>query len=307
MDQLIGYEPQMTKEEVRKLYNRLAEDFAKKPFQQVYEECEEYIKKYYSCWHLQNQIGILLVNHVNLAGDQDKMKGIMERAMEIFTRVEKSGDDVALAKLALQMKAICYMTQQQPTEAIDILENLNEHIMSTESLLVKAYQMKGDQRKAIEHLQGYTITNLLTILEAATDFFQMYAGQPERMTQFYRLYTRLSSLFEIEQMYPVALIKIHLVAALVYASIGNNIAAMDALEQYVILVNKSKQGNFMLQGNLYFDSLEGYYRSADIETSTPRSSKIIWNDLRNALLNNPAFAALETEERFQQIKKRLEI
>lgn len=307
VDQLIGYEPQMAKEDVRKLYQRLAEDFAKRPFQQVYEECEEYIKKYISCWYLQNQMGILLLNHANLAGDPKKEKEIIEKALEIFTRIEKSGEDVALAKLALQMKAICQMALQQPVEAIDILENLNEHIMSTESLLVKAYQMKGDRKKAMEYLQGYTVKNLLAMLEAATDFFQMYANQPDRMTQFYQLYVRLGGLFEVEQMYPVAMMKIHLVAALVYASAGNKKAAMDALEQYVISVNRAKQISFTLHNNLYFDNLEGYYSCTDVEKEAPRNPKVIWNDLKNALLNNPAFAELEKEERFQQIKKRLEI
>lgn len=307
VDQLIGYEPQMAKEDVRKLYHRLADDFAKRPFQQVYEECEGYLRKYLSCWYLQNQIGLLLVNHANLAGDPEMTNVVIERALEIFTRVERSGEDVALAKLALQMKAICHIALQQPVEAIDILEDLNEHIMSTESLLVKAYQMKGDRKKAMVNLQGYTIKNLLAMLEAATDFLQMYADQPDRMTQFYQLSVRLGSLFEVEQMYPVAMMKIHLIAALVYVSGGNKKAAMDALEQYVISVNRAKQTNFTVRNNIYFDNLESYYASNDVEQEAPRNPKVIWNDLKNALLNNPAFAVLEKEERFQQIKKRLEI
>jgi transcriptional regulator with XRE-family HTH domain/gamma-glutamylcyclotransferase (GGCT)/AIG2-like uncharacterized protein YtfP len=307
VDQLIGYEPQMTKEEVRKLYHRLADKFAKEPFDKVYGECEEYIKKYFSSWYLQHQLALLFVNHANLAGDLDRAKGIMEKALEMFIRVEKSSDDVALARLSLQMESVCYLALTRPVEAIDILENLNEQIMSTESLLVKAYQMKGDQKKAMEHLQGHTILNLLTMLGAAPDYFQMYAGQPERMTKYYKLYVKLGELFEVEQMYPAALIQIHLVAAMVYVSQGDKNSAMDALEQYMLLVNRSKQRDFLLQGNDYFDELEGYYSSLDIESEAPRSSKVIWNDIKNALLSNPAFAVLEPEERFQQIKRRLEI
>ncbi len=52
IDQLIGYEAQMSEEDVRKLYRRLSEAFAKEPFDNVYSECEEYIKKYFSCWNL---------------------------------------------------------------------------------------------------------------------------------------------------------------------------------------------------------------------------------------------------------------
>lgn len=306
VDRLIGYEPQMAKEDVRKLYHRLAEDFVKKPFEKVYAECEEYIKKYFSCWYLQNQMALLLVNHSNLAGNPERMKEILQRALEIFTRVEKSSDNISIAKLALHLKAYCYLALQQPAEAVDILENLIEQPISTESLLVKAYQIKGDQKKAIEHLQGYTFLNLMMLLEAATDYFQMYADQPDRMKEYYSLFVQLSEVFEIEQLYPVALIKIHLTAAMTYAMHDNKAAALDALERCVDLINKSEKEVFKLHGSRIFDALEDYYSSIDIETTTPRSSKLIWADLINAILQNPSFAALENEERFKKLKAKIE-
>ena len=39
VDELIGYKPQMTKEDIRKLYLRLAKDFSQKPAKEVFEEC----------------------------------------------------------------------------------------------------------------------------------------------------------------------------------------------------------------------------------------------------------------------------
>ena len=38
VDELIGYKPQMTKEDIRKLYLRLAKDFSQKPAKEVFEE-----------------------------------------------------------------------------------------------------------------------------------------------------------------------------------------------------------------------------------------------------------------------------
>jgi transcriptional regulator with XRE-family HTH domain len=305
VDRLLGYEPQMAKEDVRKLYHRLADDFAREPFEKVYEECEGYIKKYFSCWYLQNQMALLLVNHCSLAGDTELIMKILERALELFIRVEKSSDDVALAKLALQMEAFCYLTLQRPVEAIDILEKLNEQLMTTESLLVRAYQMKGDLKKAIEHLQGYTVVNLMAIIDAASDYFQMYADQPERMQEYYRLYLQLCEVFEVEQLYPAALIKIYFAAAMVYISQGNKEACMDSLEQYAGLVNRLDKDSFKLPGSRIFDALEGYYSSVDIETTAPRSAKVIWKDIIDGVLHNPAFEPLEQEERFKKIKAEL--
>ena len=41
VDELINYQPQMTKEDIQKLYLRLSNDFAQKPFDQVMDEIRE--------------------------------------------------------------------------------------------------------------------------------------------------------------------------------------------------------------------------------------------------------------------------
>ena len=69
MDELMGYEPQMSKEDIRKLYLSLSSDFTIKPFDEVLEHCREIAKKYFSCFPLLFQIGALLVNNSMESGD----------------------------------------------------------------------------------------------------------------------------------------------------------------------------------------------------------------------------------------------
>lgn len=306
VDELIGYEPGMTKEEVRKLYHRLAEEFAKEPFDKVYEKCEGYIKKYFSCWYLQYEIGLLYVNHHTLAGSPDRNEKILQRAMEVFELVEHSGDDVSLAKQARQMRAYCYLCQQKPVEAIDILEGLSEPVIQSGALLVKAYQLKGDKEKAIEYLQGCTFSSLNTLLGASSDFFQLYADQPERMDQYYDIFLRLIDMFEIEQLFPGGLYTIYLVAAAVYVMQERNEKALDVLDRYVDLVKRNVGKDFTLHGNRIFDSLEGYLKNIGVEPMAPRSSEVIWRDVKNIISDNPAFFPLEKEARFQKIKRSLQ-
>ena len=306
IDQLVGYEPQMTKDDVKKLYHRLAKDFAEKPFIQVYEECEDYIKKYFSCWELQYQMGLLLINHSSLAGSTEEGVAIIEKVLKLYQRIEKSCDEVIMVKMALKMQALCHLVLQQPTKSIDILENIKEVHMPAESMLVKAYQMKGDQLKALEYLQGYTYVNLVTILGAATDYLAMYAGQPERMKSYYDLFIDLGKLFEVEELHPVMLIQIHLTAAINYVAQGNKEEALNALEKYTELLLKSNHGAFSLHGNRIFDMVDQYLATVIEDTEMPRSSKLVWNDLINIILHNPIFEALEKEERFIHMRKQVE-
>ena len=56
IDELIGYDPQMMKEEIKSLYQRLCHDFTTRPFNDVIEECQDIIRSiirvflYYFKW-----------------------------------------------------------------------------------------------------------------------------------------------------------------------------------------------------------------------------------------------------------------
>ena len=44
IDELIGYQPQMTADEIRKLYRKLSADFSRLPFDQVMDSCREIVR-----------------------------------------------------------------------------------------------------------------------------------------------------------------------------------------------------------------------------------------------------------------------
>lgn len=62
LDELVGYEPQLGREQIRRIYRELAEDFAKKPFAEVMAVCRRYIRRYGSCWPFLLQMAGLLLN-----------------------------------------------------------------------------------------------------------------------------------------------------------------------------------------------------------------------------------------------------
>lgn len=306
VDELIGYEPQMTKEDVRKLYQRLAYDFAKRPFELVFAECEEFLKKYYSCWYLQFKLALLYVNHSGLGGNSKLNIDILNRAISIFDRLEKTCEDINLVKQSVQLKAFCYLSLNQPIEAIELLEGLCEPQMQSETLLAKAYQMKGDKAKAIAYIQGFTFVNLSNLLSVAADFFVLYADQPAKMDNYYHIFMELGDLFEIKKLNPSALYTMYLTAATIYVMQDRKTEAISAIEKYVNLAIQQEQSKFELHGSTSLDELDQYLQLVDIETSAPRNSEVIWKDIKNVILSNPAFQVLGGEPRFEHLKRKLE-
>ena len=50
VDELLGYEPQLSREEVQALYAKLSAEFVSQPFEQVYQKSRALLKQYFSCW-----------------------------------------------------------------------------------------------------------------------------------------------------------------------------------------------------------------------------------------------------------------
>lgn len=68
----------MEQEDIKNLYHRLAEAFSEEPFDEVMMECREVTKKYYSCFPLLIQMGLLFINHHMLTEDMDRRIEILE-------------------------------------------------------------------------------------------------------------------------------------------------------------------------------------------------------------------------------------
>ena len=89
IDDLMDYQPQMIKEDIRKQYRRLSADFTSKPFDTVMEECRRIIKKYFSCFPLLLQMGILMFNHLELIKDPKETASLIDEAKALFIRVRE--------------------------------------------------------------------------------------------------------------------------------------------------------------------------------------------------------------------------
>lgn len=303
VDDLLGYEPQLSKEDVRGMYAALCKAFASEPFESAYEKCREYEKKYYSCWSVQLHIGLLYVNHAMLAGEN--MTAILEEAIRLFERVAKEGDDIGLARQAVFMQSYCCLALNRPVDAIDLLEGIDETVMSRRMLLVKAYQMKGDLPKARALLQGYIYSQLVGVLGALPDFLALYTEDTAKFNEGFGRITAMGAAFDMERMHPVLYITAYLAAAQVHAMQGRTDEALDMLEKYVQLLCAPNLFPLRLRGSAFFDSLDDYFSQLDLGTYPPRSDEVIKQSAKDGLLKSPMFEPLKADPRFIKLAEKL--
>ena len=165
IDQLMDYQPQLSKAAIRSYYSVLSQEFVEKPFEHVLQACRNLVKNYFSCYPLLQQVGILLLNHINLVKNEEDRQDIIEEAKLLFIKAKIESDDPSLIKEAIYMEAYSLLALQLPEKVIDILGEENEMLLSPEILLASAYQMLDRKNDVKNVLQIQIYQHLMAMIQ----------------------------------------------------------------------------------------------------------------------------------------------
>jgi len=291
--------------EIKKLYHKLSHQFAKEPFDIVYERCNEIIKKYYSCFPLLLQIGILLLNYSMLAGEPEITKKIIEQDKQLFERIKVETDDVHVAKQALYLEAYCCLTQNNPAEVLVLLEGTDTLSMSNRLLFAQAYYMMGNIPKAKEKIQMQLYENIGEIFGAFPMLFALNSDDPIQLDECVKRALALEEVFEVRRFHPAIVITMLLSAAATYATINNKEKTLDLLEEYAKI---SISGIFPLKlhGDEFFDMVDGALENLDLGTEMVRSEDTVKQSMLQGVIQNPAFQQYSKDTRYKKVVKMLE-
>ncbi len=302
IDELIGYSPQMTKEDIKKLYHRLSSEFSSQPFDEVLAECRTIIKKYFSCFPLLLEMAILLVNHHMLAKEKETQEKLLQEIIDLCIRIKTENDDVWVSKQANSIEALCYMVLQQPQEVLDLLDGTMKPISNDDALLANAYSMSGDVQKAKEVIQISIYQHLLSSLAACTTYLSLHAGEVEKFEKILKRSISILEAFEVETLNPNMAVQLYFIAAQGYAMQGNMEKALNMLEKYADICTM----NFFplsLHGDDFFNCIEEWFNEFDFGTSPPRDEKLVKESMIQSIINNPAFTVLSDHPKYKSIIK----
>ena len=304
IDELMGYEPQMSKEDIRKLYVKLSADFASKPFDEVLNSCREIAKKYFSCFHLLFHIGLLLVNNSTESGDKEKTLSVLAEAKELFVRVKTESEDAELVQLSICMEAYCALMMGNPNEVIELLEGTRKKIISNETLLASAYQMVGKSNEAKMILQVAIYQHMCNLFKALTDYLILCTDNPEQFDKTLKRANDIAEAFDLKKLHPSFLIMLYNVAAQGYMMLGSKERALEILEKYTELVTGDIYP-LQLKGDEYFNLIDQWIEELNLGIAPPRNEKIIRKSIADGVINNPVFSTLADEIRFKRIAEKL--
>ena len=300
IDELIGYEPQMTKDDIKKLYNKLAGEFSSKPFEEVLDKCHEVIKKYYSCFPLLVQMAVLLTNHYMLANGKEAQESVLHEVIDLCQRIRTEEDDVCVTNEANSLEATCSLMLQHPEEVQELLNGTMKPKPSDEVILASAYQMTGNIQKAKEVLQVGIYHHLINIMDILPSYFILNQDVSKQFENILQRTISTAELFNLNKLHPGVMLKIYLTAAQCYAMQNNQDKAIDMIRKYADICT-SESLSFELHGDEFFDSIDNWFAEFDLGNQAPRDEKVIKRSILQAITENPAFAAFKDQPKFKNI------
>jgi transcriptional regulator with XRE-family HTH domain len=304
IDELMGYSPQMTKEDIRKLYHSLATDFAVRPFDEVMAECRQVVKEYYACFPLILQMAILFVNHHMLAGEQEQREGILRETIRLCERIQSDSKDVSLAKDAASLKALCLLALREPQPVLDLLGEAIQHDIPEGPLISQAYQMLGDIDKAEEVIQVDMYLNLMSFVNSGINYTALCVNDFGRAQEAFSRLIEVTRVYRMEDLNPNAMVLLYALGAQLFLAGGDKEKAVELLDRYVNLcVNGFFP--FALHGDSHFDKVEAWLSELALGNASPRSESVIKQSMMRDILLNPAFAALAEEPGYKRVVEKL--
>lgn len=308
IDQLLGYEAQMTKEKIKESYHELASHFANLPFEEVMTKTNELVKEYYSCYPLLLQVVILWVNHYNLADSENRKKEIQKSIIELCDRIIIESEDTILSSDATVLKAIIQIQRKETITAIKSLEKILDPkglIRQSDGLLIQAYQLNGEPDKAEKAAQVSIFTNLLGILSCGIQYFSMHLSEVELAESILQRLEKVMDIFEVSKLHSNISLIIYYQAAIYYCMNQRKAEAIEQLQKFadcsIYMINKG----IRLHGDGFFTKLDDWFHELDLGSEPVRNENLIISDILQ-MFENPGLSILFDCKEYKQLKKHLQ-
>lgn len=172
VDELVGYVPMLSREQIRFHYQRLAGCFAVRPFAEVMEEWEGMVRKYYSCYPFLLQMAILLLNHLDRAREGQEREEAYGAVFGLCGHILEDCRDARICRNAMAVRAYLHLMEGRPDLALADLGEIGsgpDHLEGMEdgmegSLWVMAYLAAGEREKAGRAAQAGMYRSLMDLV-----------------------------------------------------------------------------------------------------------------------------------------------
>ena len=305
VDALLGYEPQLSKEQIKKVYQELATAFATEPFEEAFAKSERLVKRYYSCYSFLTQICILWTNHYMMAKGEEAQQEILKKIENLCNHVLESCKNTAICSDVMIMKAGIDMLCGRPENVVEALGDLlNPQSLANQSdgMLIQAYMMLGEMEKANDYAQVSMFLHLILLVGGAVSYLGMHIQEKELCEETIRRVDAVIEVYQLESLHENIAASYQFQVATVMCVHGEKEKALKRLRRFADIVTVMFKEDYKLHGDSYFSRMDIWFEQLDIGPQLVRDKRLILQSAKESL-NNPVFNVLREDKEFKQIEK----
>lgn len=304
IDELIGYEAYLTKEQIQKIYDDLSTGFVVHEFAVVMEQSREYVRQYYSCYDFLGKIVLLWLNHFMLAGEN--AIEILKETKELCEHILENCRDIRLCNDTVFLKAIVDLQLGDATAVIEALEDVNDPCRLSaqgEEILLSAYMQAGMIEKANDFAQVVMYLHLLALVSDASSFLGVNKNNLAKCEETCRRIEDVICIYNLEEINFNVVARFAYQMAAVYCQHGEKKKAVEQFQKYADLtVHFLREKESHLECDAYFDRLTIWFEKNILGGNLPRDKKLIYDSLL-LTFDAPEFEMLRTEPAFLCLQK----
>ena len=298
IDTLLGYKPQMTKEQIEKLYMDFAQKFATQPFEDVMKQLEQVKNEYYSCYPLLLKIVQLYVNY---SKSTEQHEEVLQSAFDLAERVRMHAPQIHLVQEATAMQGIIHLLKGNPEAVLELLGTEPNLDYGIEQLIITAHTMLGNVGVAKEITQISMFQKLMAFVSLSIESLLIHVDEPIHFEKTVERIECVFNVYNIPEFQPNAAFVFYLKAATGYMMLQQQEKALKLLEKYVNTCEKCVFP-LSLKGDDYFYLLNNWiHRHGQVMKNAPRDEQSIKHDLVREIECNPLFEPLSQKQEFQQL------
>ena len=204
IDELMGYEAQLSMKEIKQAYENFAEAFSCQLFSEVMKEVRDFIRQYYSCYPALLQMVVLLMNHFMLA-EPSEQSDILEEMVRLCERIQERCTDVNICTNASVFQANIELLRGNPAIAIEKLQQYQDPwggMEEAEPALIRAYQVAGRMEEAQEWNQVILYRRLLSLVSNSTYYLMSNLDKKELGFNTIERVTKVMDAYDMSHLHP---------------------------------------------------------------------------------------------------------
>ena len=306
LDELLGYEPQLSLKQIRAYYAELALAFAEEEFSSVFLRCQALCRRYGACFPFLLQMVVLLLNHQHLASVVEQSQ-IQQLALTLLREIKKDSANSQDISQASALESAILLQLGQFDDVIEILGVDVPPYFGENQLLAGAYAGLGQIEHAKEVLQVSLYQSLVEMIAHSGQLLSYYQSEPVKSEAVRQRTRALIQIFALENLHPYICLNYFLSELMSFVLQAEKESALAVIEEIIGLLSNLPR-DLSLHGDVFFDQIDRWLtEKLALSGNLPRNQQVVNQSLLTFFHETPQLQSFfQDDGDFHKLVKQLD-